>query len=350
MHIPYLTWLLGLLLGIAGENQVWSVQTGGVDTNLRGMDGAYDQPLQKGGDHSPVLWVCGSNGVILRSKDGGKAWKRLRVEGSDGLGLDFRGIRAFGAATALLMSVGDSGKSRIYKTTNGGETWRLQYTDQRKEFFLDALVCLSETRCFAISDPVEGKFLLLQTEDGEHWKELSREGMPRALPGEGVFAASGTSLAICRGNDIFFGTGGPAARVFHSPDLGSTWSVAATPIVSGTASAGIFSLACSGDRLAIVGGDYLNTTQPFRVAAYSLDQGASWQLSPSGPGGFRSAVAFLDKATLVAVGPEGEDVSFDGGVNWKRSGSLNLNAVFVLDGRNIWAAGPKGTVVRYNAP
>jgi photosystem II stability/assembly factor-like uncharacterized protein len=343
-----LTWLLGLLLGIAGENQRWSVQTSGVDTNLRGMDGTYGQPLPQGGDHSPVLWVCGSNGVILRSNDGGKSWKRLHVEGGEGL--DFRGIRAFGAATAFVMSIGDSGKSRIYKTTDGGETWRLQYTDQRKEFFLDALVCLSETRCFAISDPLEDRFLLLQTEDGEHWKELSREGMPRALPTEGVFAASGTSLAICRGNDIFFGTGGPAARVFHSPDLGRTWSVAATPIVSGNASTGIFSLACSGDRLAIVGGDYLNTTQPFRVAAYSLDRGASWQLSPSGPGGFRSAVAFLDKETLVAVGPKGEDVSFDGGVHWKQSGSLDLNAVFVLDGRNIWAAGPKGTVVRYDVP
>jgi hypothetical protein len=59
-------------------------------------------------------------------------------------------------------------------------------------------------------------------------------------------------------------------------------------------------------------------------------------------------VAFLDKQTLVAVGPQGEDVSFDGGVHWKQSGSLNLNAVFVLDGRNIWAAGPRGTVVRYD--
>ncbi len=345
---PVRTLLLTLLLSTAAENGQWSVQTSGLDTNLRAISADYAHPLNETGDHSPVVWVSGSNGVILRSIDDGKTWKRLHVDGGDAL--DFRGLRAFGATTAYVMSIGEAGKSRIYKTTDGGETWKLQYADQRKEFFLDALVCLSETRCFAISDPVEGKFLLLQTEDGEHWKELPRDGMPAALAGEGVFAASGTSLAICGGNEIFFGTGEAAARVFRSRDLGRTWSVTATPVVSGNASSGIFSLACSGDTLVIVGGDYLNTAHPFRVAAYSLDRSATWKLSPNGPEGFRSAVAFIDDKTLVAVGPDGEDVSLDGGVHWKRSGSLNLNAVFVLDGRNIGAAGPKGTVVRCDVP
>ena len=62
--------------------------------------------------------------------------------------------------------------------------------------------------------------------------------------------------------DLFFGTGGPAARVFHSADLGTTWTVAETPIVSGNASSGIFSLRCSGDTIVAVGGDYANTNVP----------------------------------------------------------------------------------------
>ena len=71
-----------------------------------------------------------------------------------------------------------------------------------------------EKDCFAISDPVDGKFLLLHTEDGEHWKELPREQMPAALPKEGVFAASNSSLTLCgeEGEELFFGTGGPVAR------------------------------------------------------------------------------------------------------------------------------------------
>jgi photosystem II stability/assembly factor-like uncharacterized protein len=287
--------------------------------------------------------------VILRSRDGGKTWKQLHVEGGDKL--DFRGIRSFGAATAYVMSVGENGSSRIYKTTDSGETWRLQYSDRRPEFFLDALVCKSEKNCFTVSDPIDGKFLLLHTEDGEQWKELPRESMPVAQPKEGVFAASNSALALCGKRELFFGTGGPAARVFHSADAGLTWTVAETPIASGNASSGIFSLRCYGDTIVAVGGDYANTTQASRVAAYSVDHGATWKLSEQGPNGFRSGVeVYFDRWTRVAVGPTGQDVSGNQGLHWKRISSLNLNAVFVLDDVVMLAAGPKGTVVQHNSP
>src|SRR5262249_2041802 len=139
---------------------------------------------------------------------------------------------------------GDGMKSRIYKTTNGGESWTLQYSDQRVGFFLDSLACSSPTHCVAVSDPVEGKFPVLATDDGERWKELSLDKMPAALPQEGVFVARGTGIVFC-GNDLFFGTGGPAARVFHSKDSGVSWTVTETPLPSGNASSGIFSLACN---------------------------------------------------------------------------------------------------------
>jgi hypothetical protein len=53
----------------------------------------------------------------------------------------------------------------------------------------------------------------------------------------------------------------------------------------------------------------------------------------------------IDGKRLIAVGPDGEDVSADGGAHWESAGTLNLNAIFVLDGK-VWAAGPNGTVVR----
>jgi photosystem II stability/assembly factor-like uncharacterized protein len=149
------------------------------------------------------------------------------------------------------MSSGDGEKSRIYKTIDRGLSWTLQYTDKRTGFFLDSLACESRTRCFALSDPVDGKFLILATTDGQHWKELPRDRMPAALPAEGAFAASGTSIALC-GNDSYFGTGGPAARVFRSADRGRTWSVGDTPMAAGTASAGIFSIACEGEHVLLV--------------------------------------------------------------------------------------------------
>ena len=59
------------------------------------------------------------------------------------------------------MSSGEGQKSRIYKTTDGGKTWKLQYSGTTSEFFLDSMACDSETHCVALSDPVNGKFVVL---------------------------------------------------------------------------------------------------------------------------------------------------------------------------------------------
>jgi hypothetical protein len=57
-------------------------------------------------------------------------------------------------------------------------------------------------------------------------------------------------------------------------------------------------------------------------------------------------LANLDAKTFVAVGPNGADISRDGGAHWTHSGTLNLNAIATLDAQNVWAAGPNGTVAR----
>jgi photosystem II stability/assembly factor-like uncharacterized protein len=340
---PFLSFLFSLFLGAAAQAQWWKVQTTGMDTNLRGVSvaGVSNAP----GASAPVVWASGSNGVILKSTDKGKSWKRLHVAGGDAL--DFRGIVAFNASSAYAMSSGEGQKSRIYKTADGGETWSLQYAGGRKEFFLDSMACLSETHCLALGDPIDGKFLLLHTIDGQHWNPLPTGDMPAALAGEGAFAASNTCLALS-GEKIFFGTGGPAARVFRSPDSGRTWTVAETPVAHGNASSGIFSIA-RGDayRIVAVGGDYQDPKRAAGIAAYSLDEGQTWQLSMRQPGGYRSAVALVKDSLLAAVGPGGEDISDDFAARWKPGDSLNLNAASFLDAWTGWAVGPKGTIARF---
>jgi photosystem II stability/assembly factor-like uncharacterized protein len=263
----------------------------------------------------------------------------------DGDTLDFRGIRVFNEKIAYVMSIGGGDKSRIYKTTDGGETWQLQYTDKRPGFFLDDVVCFSQSQCFAVSDPIDGKFLIISTEDGEHWKELPREHMPAIIPGEGVFAASGTSLAIYGTKDIYFGTGGGAtARVFHSADLGKTWTVADTPLAAGNASSGVFSVMRVRNTVIAVGGDYKVVGGNEHAAAYSTDGGVTWKLSSTQPSGFRSGVASIGGTTLLSVGPNGEDISADLGITWKHTDAINLNAVVALGSDSAWGAGAKGTI------
>ena len=154
------------------------------------------------------------------------------------------------------------------KRRTAARNWKLQYSGTRKEFFLDALVCAGSV-CYALSDPVDAKFVILHTVDGENWKELPSDHMPAALQGEGAFAASGTCLAVRNGREITFVTGGPAARVFHSSDGGGSWTVKKYADCQRQCVVGNFSIALQGRLAVIVGGDYKDASKSDRVAAYS---------------------------------------------------------------------------------
>ena len=324
-----------MLVVLAGATSWWSVEPTGVDANLRGVA----LVVHRG---STVIWATGSKGTIVRSVDAGKTWEPVRISGAENL--DFRGVQTFDGKAVYVMSSGEGGASRIYKSADGGGTWEVQYSDKRKGFFLDDLECLDEKHCLALSDPVEGKFLLLETTDGTRWKELTREQMPAALPEEGAFAASNSSFLLYEKTEIYFATGGSRARVFHSRDLGRTWTVSETPVLSGKPSQGIFSIVRAADTVVVVGGDYEKPEANEKTAAYSKDEGQSWRLAEGLPSGYRSAVDTFD-AGFVAVGLNGAETSRDG-VHWAHIDSPGLNAVTFISGKG-WAVGPKGVAAEF---
>jgi photosystem II stability/assembly factor-like uncharacterized protein len=328
-------WYVGVLAMLAGAASWWSVQPTGVDASLRGLAVVVHRT-------GTQIWATGSKGTVLRSQDSGNTWERVHISGAETL--DFRGVQTFDGKSVYVMSSGEGAASRIYKSADGGATWTLQYNDKRKGFFLDDLVCSEEDHCFALSDPVDGKFLLLETTDGEHWKELPREQMPAALPQEEIFAASNSSLLLYEKSEIYFATGGARARVFHSADLGQSWTVSETPMLSGKASQGGFSIARAADTVVVVGGDYEKPGASEKTAAYSNDQGKTWHIAQDLPSGYRSAVDTFD-AGFVAVGLNGAETSRDG-VHWTHIDSPGLNSVTFISGKG-WAVGPKGVVAQF---
>ena len=201
-------------------------------------------------------------------------------------------------------------------------------------------------RGLALSDPVGGRFRIAATDDwGRSWHVLPDAGMPPAVPGEFAFAASGTCLVTSGGRDAWFASGGGATRVFHSRDRGLTWTVASAPIPA-SAAGGVFSLAFRNPRDGVmVGGDFMQEENGEDASGFTGDGGSTW--SPGGDlSGYRSGVDWLSgaRATLIAVGPNGSDVSYDGARSWTAFDTAPYDAVDCEPGGTCWASGPDGAV------
>lgn len=291
-----------------------------------------------------VVWASGTGGTVVKTMDGGATWTVMTVP--EGEKLDFRDIEAFDEKTAYILSIGNGDSSRIYKTVDGGTTWKQQFINQKKEAFFDAIACWDAKNCLAMSDPVEGHYVLIETRDGETWKEIKSNKMPAARDGEAAFAASGTCLIANGRSTAFLVSGGDAARVFRSNDRGQTWEVADTPMISGTSGSGIFSIAMWDTKHGvIVGGNYEKPTEKRANLAFTTDGGLTWAPG-KGLGGYRSGVAYVDSKTIVAVGSSGSDVSTDGGKTWTNLDQINYNAVQAKGKKAVWAVGATGYIAR----
>ncbi len=314
----------------------WVPQTSGTTARLRGVSAVS----------ATVAWASGSNGMYVKTADGGTTWQAATPPGAETL--DFRDVEAFDANTAYLLSIGDGEHSRIYKTTDGGKNWRLQFTNRNPKAFFDALAFWDANRGVAVSDSVDGRFVIIRTTDGgANWKEIPPEKLPAALPGEGAFAASGTCVVTHGKNNVWIGTS--AARVLRSTDGGETWQVATTPIPSGQPSAGIFSIAFKDARNGvIVGGDYKKEGEARDNVATTADGGRTWTLVKGPlPGGFRSAVAYAPGASLlVSAGPSGSDYSVDGGASWASIGGAGYHAISFAPSGVAWAVGEDGRIAK----
>lgn len=333
-----------------------------------------------------VAWASGTHGTYLRTLDGGMTWTPAQVP--DATTLDFRAVVAFSADEAFLMSSGLGNLSRIYHTVDGGKSWQLQFTVNDPKGFFDAMVFWDPKHGVVLGDPIPDdsgklKFEILQTEDGESWRMVSSSQRPDAIAGEGAFAASNRSLAILHsdsgdGPHLWFATGVRSARVFHSSDGGKTWEVSETPILQGTDSAGIFSIAFR-DPLhgVIAGGDYKRPRDDGPNLAFTNDGGKTWTLADIHPQAFFSSVAYDQRVNQAAMQQEAAQKSAEQGgkkirvkptaperlfivgtdfvfdfrppnnprrISAKKKQGVGFNAVSALPEGGALAVGPKGSI------
>jgi len=328
----------------------WVLERSGSTAGLRGIDAV-------GGG---VAWASGTNGTVLRTEDGGYEWQRCALPpGAEKL--DFRGIQAWDANDAIVMSSGTGDQSRLYETTDGCGSWKLLFTNPDKDGFWDAVVFQSRHLGYLLGDPVNGRFAFFTTTDGgQSWRRSKAEGLQAGDGASGAFAASNSVLLGAGGEPVAFGAAGAffysqsfagavrlSARRGTPIKMTETWERVAVPLAKTGASAGIFSLGWHegpvegyGFTLVAVGGDYAKPNDSAGTAAWSADGGKTWTAAGKPPHGYRSAVAWdADLKAWVAVGTNGSDISYDDGKTWVPLDDGNWNAVSLP-----WVVGPDGRI------
>ena len=316
-------------------NIEWVAQDSGLSSSLRGL-AVVD---------ANIAWVGAPDGIVLRTVDGGANWSNSRIEAA--AGLDLRSAHGFDADHALFFTAGSP--ARLFETRDGGASFTLIYQDNSDDAFFDGLAFWDESRGIAFSDPVAGVFHILLTDDGgQSWTAAAE--LPVPLEGEAGFAASDTSLALGEDGRVWIGTGGgERARILASENFGTSWRVVNTPLASGRSGAGIFSIAAAGNTLVATGGVYTRADAREGVAAYSLDGGRAWFEPNNPPSGYRSAVAATPGpgGHFLTVGPNGADLSRDGGRSWSEISQAGYNAVAFAPGAPVgWAVGAEGRIAR----
>jgi photosystem II stability/assembly factor-like uncharacterized protein len=332
----------------------WVMQSSGSKASLRGIHAV-------GGG---VAWASGTNGTVLRTEDGGYMWQSCAMPpGADKL--DFRGIWAWDANTAVVMSSGTGDLSRLYKTTDGCSSWKLLYTNPDKDGFWDGIAFTDRNRGFILGDPVNGRFVLFFTLDqGKTWGRVNTKDLSAGNTKIGAFAASNSAMTLAYEGSPMFGTSGPGGPWLYVPDSVCTSLTAQRnpaacfdgflrfekeklPLTGDSPSAGIFSLAVDSDgaRIVAVGGDYTKPNESTGTAAWTADGGKMWTAAEKPPHGYRSAVAWdADDKAWIAVGTNGSDVSHDDGKTWSPLDNGNWNALSLP-----WVVGPEGRIAKLGA-
>jgi photosystem II stability/assembly factor-like uncharacterized protein len=229
---------------------------------------------------SRVVWAAGTGGTYVVTSDGGNTWKSGVVPGAEAL--QFRDVQGVSDKVAYLMSIGTNTTDfRIYKTTDGGATWNIQFTNELANAFYDCFSFWTPVRGITHSDSVNGVFPDIRTTDGKTWHSIAAN-MPPALSGEASFSASGTCIATEGDRNAWIATGGSSiARILATRDGGNTWNAYDTPLVSSPSAGGI-SVAFRDSEHGILGGGDLSSNAS-ADAATSDDGGRTWTLTNKPP-------------------------------------------------------------------
>jgi len=169
---------------------------------------------------------------FTRTSDGGETWQSGIIDPEDGG--DFASIIMHAASDRVawvgMTDMPAQSKGRIYKTTDGGQTWAQQFGSFN--LFGKAVVGIhffDEQEGFAFGsagtgDPTVDSLHIWKTQDGgDSWRQLENNFLPPRLSGEGVWVPYSNNIFEVKGDTIWFPT--RRGRIWRSINRGNTWTV-----------------------------------------------------------------------------------------------------------------------------
>lgn len=318
-------------------------------TNIRGLSPIDDK----------VVWVCGNNGHVGLTKDGGQSWEWSNPKGYEKT--DFRDIEAFDDKNAVVMASGTP--AIILVTGDGGKSWKEVFKSNDTTIFLDALDFWNAKEGVCLGDFVAGRPYMLQTKDGgQSWQPMDFSGEEAKKDTLASFAASGTCLRVGMDFDgdsrmVVMAVGGGqnalAGFILESPTFNkvSQFDLLDVPYNTIAKSQGLFSLAIDtvNSFIWIAGGNYANEVSGFSTV-YDFE-GEEFIQPAVQVWGYRSCIElFTDggKQMVIACGLNGADVcEASEKYSWKNFTSVPLNVARKAKNSDaVFLAGPRGTIFK----
>jgi photosystem II stability/assembly factor-like uncharacterized protein len=309
-----------------------------------------------------IAWISGAGGTILRTTDGGQTWVSRAIP--DTTNLAFRDIHAEDADTAWVLTNNNSPNARIYKTVDGGANWTLEHQSPLSLVFYDCFAFWSSRRAIAIPDAEFGRFDVIRMTDGHTWENIGDNFVP-AQPGEGLFPTSGNCVTT-RGPRTAYAViaGASPSRVVITKDAGDSWTSYDIPIPGGPSGGGMNVLFRDHRHGIISGGDVATPTVSQENIARSSDGGETWTLATRTPfPGAAYALAYVPRhdhghgshdchhshdREVFAAGPSGAAWSRDEGDTWELLPDVAGGhfGVEFASSRRGWLVGRDGVIYR----
>jgi photosystem II stability/assembly factor-like uncharacterized protein len=314
-----------------------------IPTNLRGLSPVDDS----------VVWVCGSNGHVGKSTDGGTTWKWMRPDGLPKS--DFRDVEAFDENRAVLMAAGFP--AVILYTENGGESWTEVFRSNDSAVFLDAMDFWNEQEGVCIGDWIDGKPYTLYTNNGgKTWQLMGDTKFEPLTEKTASFAASGTCIRTYEvGKNKGFMqaiSSGKAHGLLIGHCVGQPvkfeYEFKAMKYETSAPSQGIFSLCINADTtIWVAGGDYAQPAQGYFAI---MKKNENFFRPESNVSGYRSCIeafSYNNTAMVIACGSNGADVTALKQITWKTISQVPLNtAIKAKKGSAVFLTGQQGTIYK----